>query len=78
MTPNSATKVVVENLAPEFDSLSLTERVTVGTFGLELLAKDQPSDDLEFINWLRSPCLEDLPYYDDVIKAVVEAIEAYD
>ncbi|KAK2033544.1 hypothetical protein LX32DRAFT_635237 [Colletotrichum zoysiae] len=75
----------------EFDSLSLTERVTltVGTFGLELLAKDQPSDDVrrqilgfkdqpEFINRLRSPRLEDLPYYDDVIKAAAEAIEAYD
>ncbi|KAK2034782.1 hypothetical protein LX32DRAFT_633931, partial [Colletotrichum zoysiae] len=60
-----------------FDSLSLTERVTVGTFGLELLAKDQPSDDPEFINRLRSPRLEDLPYYDDVIKAAAEAIEAW-
>ncbi|KAK2023731.1 hypothetical protein LX32DRAFT_644290, partial [Colletotrichum zoysiae] len=55
----------------EFNSLSLTKRVTVRTFGLELLAKDQPS------NNLRSPCLEDLPYYNDVIKAAAEAIKAY-
>ncbi|KAK2025592.1 hypothetical protein LX32DRAFT_696299 [Colletotrichum zoysiae] len=29
----------------EFNSLTLTERSIVGVFGLELLAKDQPSDD---------------------------------
>ncbi|KAK2025640.1 hypothetical protein LX32DRAFT_642513, partial [Colletotrichum zoysiae] len=52
----------------EFDSLSLTKRVTILGF------KDQP----EFINRLRSPYLEDLPYYNDIIKAAAEAIEAYD
>ncbi|KAK2027266.1 hypothetical protein LX32DRAFT_641047 [Colletotrichum zoysiae] len=70
----------------EFDSLSLTEREAVGTFSLELLAKDQPNNvrrqilgfksQPEFIDRLRSPRLEDIPYYDDVIKAAAEAIEA--
>ncbi|KAK2025421.1 hypothetical protein LX32DRAFT_642690, partial [Colletotrichum zoysiae] len=66
----------------KFNSLSLTKRVTVRTFGLELLAKDQPNDNVqhqilgfkdqpEFINQLRSPHLEDLPYYNDVIKAIL-------
>ncbi|KAK2020363.1 hypothetical protein LX32DRAFT_647472 [Colletotrichum zoysiae] len=85
MTPNSATKAIINR---KFNSLSLTKRVTIRTFSLKLLAKDQPSNNVqrqilgfkdqpEFINQLRSPHLKDLPYYNDIIKAAAEAIKAY-
>ncbi|KAK2050959.1 hypothetical protein LY76DRAFT_599648, partial [Colletotrichum caudatum] len=51
----------------EFNSLSFTERRAIGF-------KSKP----EFASRLESPCLEDLLYYANVIKAAAKAIKATD